>query len=82
MLTLKWTFSRINVYFSVNFIVIEKVVTLILELLKTPHSDTSRTLHEELFEELGFLRAVYQGLEEARDGNTLSLEDAKKSLGI
>ncbi len=62
--------------------VIEKVVTLTLEPLKTPHSDTGRTLHEELFEELGFLCAVYQGLEEAHDGNTVSLEDAKKSLGI
>ncbi|WP_181417025.1 hypothetical protein [Marinomonas alcarazii] len=53
-----------------------------LKPLTMPHSDTSRTLREALFEELGFIRTVYQGLEEARDGNTLSLEDAKKSLGI
>ena len=38
--------------------------------------------YEKTAEEFGFLCAVYQGLEEARDGNTLSLEDAKKSLGI
>ncbi|RBP79545.1 type II toxin-antitoxin system prevent-host-death family antitoxin [Marinomonas rhizomae] len=38
--------------------------------------------YEKAAEELGFLRVVYQGLEEARDGNTVSLEEAKKSLGI
>tara|TARA_R110001606_G_scaffold262006_3_gene410523 strand:- start:1264 stop:1500 length:237 start_codon:yes stop_codon:yes gene_type:complete len=38
--------------------------------------------YEKNAEELGFLRAVYQGLEEARDGNTVSFEEAKKSIGI
>lgn len=37
--------------------------------------------YEKAAEELGFLRAVYQVLEETRDGNTVSLEEAKKSLG-
>lgn len=42
----------------------------------------SLEVYEKAAEELGCLRAVYQGLEEARDGNTISLEEAKKSLGI
>ena len=38
--------------------------------------------YKKAAEEFGFLCAVYQGLEEARDGNTVSLGEAKKSLGI
>lgn len=37
---------------------------------------------EKMMEELTFLRAVTQGLKEAREGDTVSLEEAKKQLGI
>lgn len=38
--------------------------------------------YEKTAEELRFVKAVAQGLMDARDGNTVSLEDAKKTLGI
>lgn len=38
--------------------------------------------YERTTEELRFVKAVAQGLMDVRDGNTLSLEDARKSLGI
>ncbi|MBC3766397.1 type II toxin-antitoxin system Phd/YefM family antitoxin [Neptunicella marina] len=39
-------------------------------------------VYEKTAEELRFVKAVAQGLLDARDGNTVSLEDAKKTLGI
>lgn len=38
--------------------------------------------YERTTEELRFVKAVVQGLMDVRDGNTLSLEDARKALGI
>ena len=38
--------------------------------------------YEKTAEELRFVKAVAQGLIDARDGNTVSLEDTKKALGI
>ena len=38
--------------------------------------------YERTAEELRFVKAVAQGLMDAREGNTLSLEEAKKTLGI
>lgn len=38
--------------------------------------------YERTAEELRFVKAVAQGLLDAREGNTVSLEDAKKTLGI
>lgn len=38
--------------------------------------------YEKTAEELRFVKAVAQGLMEVREGDTLSLEDAKKKLGI
>ncbi len=38
--------------------------------------------YEKTAEELAFVKAVAQGLMEVREGKTLSLEEAKKSLGI
>ncbi len=38
--------------------------------------------YERTAEELRFVKAVAQGLMDVREGNTLSLEDAKKTLGI
>lgn len=38
--------------------------------------------YERTAEELRFVKAVVQGLIDVREGNTVSLEDAKKSLGI
>lgn len=38
--------------------------------------------YERTAEELRFVKAVAQGLMDAREGNTLSLEDVKKTLGI
>lgn len=38
--------------------------------------------YEKIAEELKFVKAVAQGLMDVRDGNTVSLEDAKKTLGI
>jgi len=38
--------------------------------------------YERTAEELRFVKAVAQGLMDAREGNTVSLEDAKKTLGI
>lgn len=37
---------------------------------------------ERTAEELRFVKAVAQGLMDVREGNTVSLEDAKKVLGI
>lgn len=37
---------------------------------------------EKTAEELKFVKAVAQGLMEVREGNTVSLEDAKAALGI
>lgn len=37
---------------------------------------------EKTAEELRFVKAVAQGLMDVREGNTVSLEDAKKVLGI
>ncbi|CAM5213197.1 type II toxin-antitoxin system Phd/YefM family antitoxin [Alishewanella longhuensis] len=37
---------------------------------------------EKTAEELKFVKAVAQGLMEVREGNTVSLEDAKTALGI
>ncbi len=37
---------------------------------------------ERTAEELGFVKAVAQGLMDVREGNTVSLEDAKKVLAI
>ncbi len=38
--------------------------------------------YERTAEELRFVKAVAQGLMDAREGNTVSLEDAKQILGI
>lgn len=38
--------------------------------------------YEKTEEELQFVKAVAQGLMDVREGNTVSLEDAKKTLGI
>jgi len=38
--------------------------------------------YERTAEELRFVKAVAQGLVDVREGNTLSLEDARKALGI
>ena len=38
--------------------------------------------YERTAEELRFVKAVAQGLMDVREGNTLSLEDARKTLGI
>ncbi|TVQ74311.1 MAG: type II toxin-antitoxin system Phd/YefM family antitoxin, partial [Oceanospirillales bacterium] len=38
--------------------------------------------YERTAEELRFVKAVAQGLMDVRDGNTMSLEGAKKTLGI
>ncbi|MFC3851629.1 type II toxin-antitoxin system Phd/YefM family antitoxin [Salinispirillum marinum] len=38
--------------------------------------------YERTAEELRFVKAVAQGLMDVREGNTISLEDAKKTLGI
>jgi prevent-host-death family protein len=38
--------------------------------------------YERTVEELRFVKAVAQGLVDVREGNTISLEDAKKTLGI
>ena len=38
--------------------------------------------YEKTAEELRFVKAVAQGLMDVREGNTVSLEDAKKTLGI
>ena len=37
---------------------------------------------ERTAEELRFVKAVAQGLMDVREGNTVSLADAKKTLGI
>lgn len=38
--------------------------------------------YEKAAEELQFVKAVVQGLMDVREGNTLSLDDARKTLGI
>lgn len=38
--------------------------------------------YERTAEELRFVRAVAQGFMDVREGNTVSLEEAKKTLGI
>ncbi|AQZ96169.1 type II toxin-antitoxin system Phd/YefM family antitoxin [Halopseudomonas phragmitis] len=38
--------------------------------------------YERAAEELRFVKAVARGLMDVREGNTVSLEDAKKTLGI
>ena len=38
--------------------------------------------YERAAEEMRFVKAVAQGLMDVREGNTVSLEDARKSLGI
>lgn len=38
--------------------------------------------YERTAEELRFVKAVAEGLMDVREGNTLSLEDARKALGI
>ncbi len=38
--------------------------------------------YERMAEELRFVKAVAEGLMDVREGNTLSLEDARKALGI
>lgn len=38
--------------------------------------------YEKTAEELRFVKAVARGLVDAREGNTVSLEDARKTLGI
>lgn len=38
--------------------------------------------YERTAEELRFVKAVAQGLWDVREGNTVSLEDARKTLGI
>jgi len=38
--------------------------------------------YERTAEELQFVKALAQGLMDVREGNTVSLEDAKKVLGI
>jgi prevent-host-death family protein len=37
---------------------------------------------EKTAEELAFVKAVAQGLMDIKEGNTVSLKDAKKSLGL
>ncbi len=38
--------------------------------------------YEKSVEELRFLRAIAQGLADVRDGNTVTLEEARKLLGV
>jgi prevent-host-death family protein len=38
--------------------------------------------YEKTVEELAFVKAVAQGLMAIKEGNTVSLKDAKKSLGL
>lgn len=38
--------------------------------------------YEKSVEELRFLRAIAQGLADIRDGNTVTLEEARKLLGV
>lgn len=38
--------------------------------------------YERTAEELRFVKAVTKGLMDVREGNTVSLEDAKQALGI
>ncbi|WP_150305711.1 type II toxin-antitoxin system Phd/YefM family antitoxin [Pseudomonas saliphila] len=38
--------------------------------------------YERTAEDLRFVKAVVQGLMDVREGNTVSLEDARKTLGI
>jgi prevent-host-death family protein len=38
--------------------------------------------YEKTAEELAFVKAVAQGLLDIKEGNTVSLQDAKKSLGL
>lgn len=38
--------------------------------------------YEKTAEELAFVKAVAQGLIDIKEGNTVSLQDAKKSLGL
>lgn len=38
--------------------------------------------YEKTIEELQFVRAVAQGLADAREGNVLSVAEAKKNLGL
>jgi len=38
--------------------------------------------YERAAEELRFVKAVAQGLMDVREGNTVTLEDARKTLGI
>lgn len=38
--------------------------------------------YEKSAEELRFVKAVAQGLADIREGNTVTLDDAKKILGI
>ncbi|MFN3881791.1 MAG: type II toxin-antitoxin system prevent-host-death family antitoxin [Nitrincola lacisaponensis] len=38
--------------------------------------------YERTAEELRFVKAVAKGLMDVREGNTVSLEDAKQALGI
>ncbi len=38
--------------------------------------------YEKTAEELRFVKAVAQGLMDAREGSTVSLDDAKKALGL
>jgi prevent-host-death family protein len=38
--------------------------------------------YEKTAEELAFVKAVAQGLMDIKEGNTVSLQDAKKSLGL
>lgn len=38
--------------------------------------------YERTAEELRFVKAIAQGLMDVREGNTVSLDDAKKALGI
>jgi prevent-host-death family protein len=38
--------------------------------------------YEKTAEELAFVKAVAQGLIDIKEGNTVSLKDAKKSLGL
>lgn len=38
--------------------------------------------YERIAEELRFVKAVAQGLVDVREGNTVSLDDARKALGI
>ncbi len=38
--------------------------------------------YEKSVEELRFLRAIAQGLADVRDGNTVTLDEARKLLGV